>query len=70
MYSFIITGLTEIHHNSEDPIDIQSCSAIGCFKHMINYGSASSAQMKALIDQSETCKQYIQVSKYFFFFFG
>ena len=55
------SGITVIHHDSQESIRIPKCQSEDCFKHRIDYGSAQIKQLQALIELSESCEQTIAV---------
>ena len=62
-------SFTEVTHDAQDDfIYMEPCQSSMCFNKPINY-SASDAQIKALMEISESCTQYIEVKpgKTYFF---
>eukprot|EP00058_Branchiostoma_floridae_P005207 XP_002590695.1 hypothetical protein BRAFLDRAFT_89497 [Branchiostoma floridae] len=57
------TGVTVIHHDSEDRTLVQGCEEPGCFSQQINY-EISMAQIRALMARSSSCEQYIRYECY------
>ena len=53
--------VTEVLHDAEDMVDVESCQGESCFEHQIKYKDATLRQMKTLISLSEDCHQSIEV---------
>ena len=61
VYCNFQTGTTEVLHNhDQEEVNIEHCLGTMCYYLSVDYTSASMAQIEALIQLSDTCKQEIK----------
>ena len=67
--SYPLSGkvVTEITNDVSEYVNVTTCNSEACYVRDINY-SASLAQMVALIDISENCRQKFTVTMHYFAF--
>jgi len=59
--TFFETAWTTISHDSEAEMSVSRCDDPFCYKHRVAY-DVTMRQIKALIEISRRCRQYIKVS--------
>ncbi len=52
---------TKISHDSESPLEVETCGGEGCYTHLVTY-DGNLSQIKALVALSTSCEQEIRVT--------
>lgn len=57
VFCIMSNGATLISHDTENVVEVKSCTTPGCFKRTVNYQNATMKQLIALTRISATCQQ-------------